>query len=114
MTNYICPECGEPSDGGLHLDGTPLCPVMGAGGYQAAQPVAVDSPEGRQVRGELLDAFGADAALDVLRHGTSERDALDGVLDSAPAYGLEREEIAPTVAGAFRGHLDGISRRSGR
>ncbi|KPM55629.1 hypothetical protein ACG83_10070 [Frankia sp. R43] len=114
MTDYICPECGEPSEGGLHLDGTPLCPVMGAGGYQAAQPVAVNSLEGQQVRGDLLDAFGADAALDVLRAGASEQNALDEVLGSAPAFGLDRDEIAPIVDGAFRRRLDGYGRRNGR
>lgn len=104
-TAYICPECGEPVEDDLHLDGTPLCPVMGAGGYRAAQAVPVNSAEGQQARSDLLDAFGADAALDVLRNGASEQGALDEVLGSAEGYGLDAGAIAPAVGAAFREHL---------
>lgn len=105
MTAYVCPECGESASDDAHLDGTPLCPVMGAGGYESARAVLVDSPEGRQVQEGVLDAFGADAALDVIRNGTSEQGALDGVLGSAGAYGLDLDEIAPAVGASFREHL---------
>jgi len=107
---YLCPECGEParrtSLGDQHLDGTPLCPIMGAGGYEPARAVATDSPEGQQTRADLLDAFGADAALDVLRDGKPEQDVLGGALDRTGVYGLDHGEVAPAIDEAFRRHLD--------
>lgn len=57
MAHLVCPECGEPAQQGppatwteawgpcptfSHLDGEPLCPVAGPGGYQPAQPVSAD------------------------------------------------------------------------
>jgi hypothetical protein len=79
---------------------------MGATGYEPARAVATDSPEGQQTRADLIDAFGADAALDVLRGGKREQDALDGALDSTGVYGLDRGEVAPAIVEAFRRHLD--------
>ncbi|MGJ6962546.1 hypothetical protein ACSDR0_11615 [Streptosporangium sp. G11] len=52
--SLICPECREsvqrqaparwtpangPAPAHSHLDGEPLCPVMGANGYEPAQPI---------------------------------------------------------------------------
>ncbi|OHV38291.1 hypothetical protein BBK14_33155 [Parafrankia soli] len=105
MTAYVCPECGESATDDAHLDGSPLCPVVGAAGYEPARAVLVDSPEGQLVQDQLLDAFGVDAALDVIRNGTSEQDALDGVLGSAGSYGLDLDGIAPAVGASFREHL---------
>ncbi len=57
----VCPECGEPAvarpprtllryavhgmstPAWSHRDGEPLCPVMGAGGYRPAEPVAAET-----------------------------------------------------------------------
>lgn len=67
MIGLICPECGEPAVDRppvswlaawgpaprySHLDGQPLCPVVGAGGYRPAGPVAADDPPGRSGGGE--------------------------------------------------------------
>ena len=56
-----CPECGEPAEYGTptdlisaqlwrptrpiwrHLDGTPLCPVIGENGYQSADAIPAAS-----------------------------------------------------------------------
>ncbi len=112
VSDYICPECGEPATSdNLHLDGTPLCPVIGAVGYEPAHAVAVDSPQGQEVRTGLLDALGADAALDVLRNGTSEQRAIALALGSAGAYGLDPIEIEPAVRSTFREHLAGFRGR---
>lgn len=61
--NHVCPECGEPAvqqpptepvpwhAHGLptpswsHRDGTALCPVVGPGGYQPAEPSPADHPD---------------------------------------------------------------------
>jgi hypothetical protein len=52
-TGYVCPECGEPARNRSprswtpswgprprwsHLDGEPLCRVMGRSGYEPAKP----------------------------------------------------------------------------
>jgi hypothetical protein len=53
VPDWICPECKEeveesppwwaptngPAPSWSHLDGEPLCPVVGANGYEPAQPV---------------------------------------------------------------------------
>lgn len=54
MADLLCPQCGEPVQqrpptawtqawgprpGHSHLDGQPLCPVVGPGGYRPAQPM---------------------------------------------------------------------------
>jgi hypothetical protein len=53
----FCPECGEPAENRppttwlaawgprplyAHRDGAPLCPVVGAHGYEPAWPVLLD------------------------------------------------------------------------
>jgi len=53
MSGVVCPECGEevvnkaptnispdagPKQNWSHKDGSPLCPIVGRGGYEAAQP----------------------------------------------------------------------------
>lgn len=58
--SLICPECGEPALATpprtwtpawgppppyAHADGEPLCPVVGSGGYEPAQPVPNDRME---------------------------------------------------------------------
>ncbi len=50
---WVCPECGEPAEENApgrwtpangpaptwsHLDGEPLCPVVGQNGYEPAHP----------------------------------------------------------------------------
>jgi hypothetical protein len=59
---WVCPECGEPVQrrppaswqpawgprpGWSHLDGEPLCPMMGPQGYRPAEPVPMEDEEGR-------------------------------------------------------------------
>ncbi|MGH7918836.1 MAG: hypothetical protein ACREQM_02695 [Candidatus Dormibacteraceae bacterium] len=58
-TGFVCPECGEPVQhvppaGWLvpaplpewsHLDGEPLCPIVGPHGYEPAQAVSVSEEE---------------------------------------------------------------------
>jgi hypothetical protein len=54
MARTVCPECEEPAQAkqpttwnkkwgpkpdASHLDGEPLCPVIGANGYEPAKPV---------------------------------------------------------------------------
>jgi len=64
----ICPVCGEDAvhrpprrsvpwhAHGMkrpewsHRDGEPLCPVIGPGGYQPAQPVRAPRPPGKPAR----------------------------------------------------------------
>lgn len=64
----LCPECGEPAQRkpprsnvpyaahGMatpefsHLDGEPLCPVVGDAGYQPADPVDADGNPAGGVR----------------------------------------------------------------
>jgi hypothetical protein len=58
-TGLVCPECEEPArrvpptgylpawgtrPDASHTDGSPLCPVIGAHGYQSADPVPAGTP----------------------------------------------------------------------
>ncbi len=107
---WVCPECGEPvvpvapavwtsawglAPGWSHLDGQPLCPVVGPAGYQPADPVT-DSGDDGPVPGLAPGLGGGPGA-------TSGGLAVAGPRDARAAVAMREEAMAGNTAG---GRLD--------
>jgi len=129
VVGLACPECeeevttsppttlapyeahGMQRPGYSHLDGEPLCPVMGPRGYQPAEPVEIhadpdaDAPAVRPPHtdaaaavGPALDTMGGEPATDAVRHA-------HGAVAVQDAHRAVAQACNPPADDARRGQL---------